>query len=196
MQLGHDPEHDPLFSWVAPSGSHEPPPQRYEKPIAVFARAPIPPAVELGFHLCYGDMDGKHGIEPLDLGKAVELANLLCAQAGRTVHWMHMPVPISRDDDAYFAPLANLKMHPQTELYLGLVHAGDGAEGTLRRMRTAARHVRTRATSCTRGAPPVARARSKFQSPPNKTELPNATACMTAVSSSKSTPSRLACGGT
>jgi hypothetical protein len=115
--------------------------------------APIPPAVELGFHLCYGDMDGKHGIEPLDLGKAVELANLLCAQAGRTVHWMHMPVPISRDDDAYFAPLAKLKMHPQTELYLGLVHAGDGAEGTLPRMRTAARHVRNFgiATECGMG---------------------------------------------
>jgi hypothetical protein len=101
----------------------------------------IPPGVELGFHLCYGDMDGKHGIEPRDLGKAVELANLICANAGRSAQWMHMPVPISRDDDAYFAPLSGLRIHPGTELFLGLVHAGDGASGTLKRMGVARRHV-------------------------------------------------------
>ncbi|MFO1465462.1 MAG: hypothetical protein U1F35_03320 [Steroidobacteraceae bacterium] len=114
---------------------------------AVFARrfrdlcSPIPAEVELGFHLCYGDMDGKHGIEPLDLAKAVSLANLLCEHAGRIVHWMHMPVPIDRDDDAYFAPLAGLRLHRETQLFLGLVHAGDGVEGTARRMRVAARHA-------------------------------------------------------
>lgn len=26
----------------------------------------VPPAVELGFHLCYGDLDAKHFIEPID----------------------------------------------------------------------------------------------------------------------------------
>ncbi len=115
---------------------------------ATFARrfndlcSPVPEGVELGFHLCYGDMDGKHGIEPQDLGKAVELANFLCAHSGRTVHWVHMPVPVYRDDDAYFAPLAGLRLHPQTELFLGLVHASDGVKGTLGRMTVAARHAR------------------------------------------------------
>jgi hypothetical protein len=37
--------------------------------------APIPQDVELGFHLCYGDLDAKHFIEPADLGKAVEFGN-------------------------------------------------------------------------------------------------------------------------
>ena len=97
----------------------------------------VPEGVELGFHLCYGDMDAKHFVEPADLGKAVELANLIIANAGRTVYWIHMPVPMDRADEAYFAPLKNLKRGPSTELYLGLVHAKDGVEGTVRRMKTA-----------------------------------------------------------
>ena len=103
--------------------------------------APVPPGVELGIHLCYGDLDGKHGIEPLDLRKAVELANLIVSSSPRPIQWVHMPVPISRDDDAYFSPLTGLRLGPETELYLGLVHPGDGAEGTLRRMRVADKYV-------------------------------------------------------
>jgi hypothetical protein len=49
-----------------------------------------------------------------------------------------MPVPIARHDDAYFAPLKNLKIG-DTKLFLGLVHAGDGVEGTKRRMDAAAK---------------------------------------------------------
>ncbi len=101
----------------------------------------VPNGVELGFHLCYGDMDAKHFVEPADLGKAVELANLILENAGRTVNWIHMPVPMDRADAAYFAPLRSLKRDPSTELYLGLVHAKDGVEGTVRRMKTASAFV-------------------------------------------------------
>jgi hypothetical protein len=97
----------------------------------------VPPDVELGFHLCYGDMDAKHFVEPLDLGKAVELANLIIEATGRTVNWIHMPVPRDRSDSAYFAPLSRLKRPRGLELYLGLVHAQDGADGTVKRMRAA-----------------------------------------------------------
>jgi hypothetical protein len=103
--------------------------------------AAVPADVELGFHLCYGDMDAKHVLEPLDLGKAVELANLLLESAGRAVAWIHMPVPIDRTDDAYFQPLAGLERSPGTELYLGLVHAADGVDGTRARMATASTYV-------------------------------------------------------
>ena len=108
-----------------------------------FARltAPIPADVELGFHLCYGDMDAKHFIEPADLGKAVELANLITESSSHAVNWLHMPVPANRDDAAYFEPLAKLGRGAGTELYLGLVHASDGVEGTVRRMRAASRFV-------------------------------------------------------
>jgi hypothetical protein len=108
-----------------------------------FARlaAAVPDDVELGFHLCYGDMDAKHMVEPLDLGKAVELANFIVASVKRPVNWMHMPVPIERADDAYFQPLTQLERPPGTELYLGLVHAADGVAGTRKRMATAGKYV-------------------------------------------------------
>jgi hypothetical protein len=44
-----------------------------------------------------------------------------------------MPVPIARSDDAFFRPLTDLKLAPTTELYLGMVHAEDGAEGVRKR---------------------------------------------------------------
>jgi hypothetical protein len=110
---------------------------------ATFARlaAAVPADVELGFHLCYGDLDAKHFVEPTDATKLVEMANLLARSIERPITWIHMPVPRDRDDDAYFAPLTNLRLAPSTELYLGLVHAIDGVEGTVRRMATASKYV-------------------------------------------------------
>jgi hypothetical protein len=97
----------------------------------------VPQGVELGFHLCYGDLDGKHFIDPVDATKMVELAHLLVAQAGRPIAWVHMPVPLNRDDEAFFAPLAQLALPAGTELYLGVVHATDGVAGARRRMAAA-----------------------------------------------------------
>ena len=54
-----------------------------------------------------------------------------------------MPVPRDRSDDAYFAPLKNLRLRPETELCLGLVHHTDGIDGTKKRLATARRHVQT-----------------------------------------------------
>jgi hypothetical protein len=45
----------------------------------------VPDDVELGFHLCCGDLDAVHFVEPLDLRQAVELAHLVLASAGRPV---------------------------------------------------------------------------------------------------------------
>jgi len=94
----------------------------------------VPPDVELGFHLCYGNFDAKHFIEPVDATKMVELSNLICASVKRSIAFIHMPVPINWDQDAFYAPLSHLKLPPGTELYLGLVHAEDGAAGTRKRM--------------------------------------------------------------
>jgi len=105
--------------------------------------APIAADVELGFHLCYGDLDAKHFVEPRDARRLVEFANLLVDNVSHRIGWIHMPVPIARDDDAYFAPLRDLRLAPGTDLFLGLVHATGGVEGTRRRMATARRHVPT-----------------------------------------------------
>jgi hypothetical protein len=103
--------------------------------------AVVPPGVELGFHLCYGDLDGKHFVEPHDATKMVEMANLIARHVTRPIDWLHMPVPIDRSDDAFFAPLRDLRLGTATELYLGLVHALDGAEGAARRIAAASRFV-------------------------------------------------------
>ena len=119
---------------------HMPPiPRMREVFVSAFSRlaGAIPADVEWGFHLCYGDHDNKHFIQPADLGKAVELSNLIHVAACRSANWIHMPVPIDRDDAAYFEPLRDLVRGVDTELYLGLVHWQDGAEGSIRRARSA-----------------------------------------------------------
>ena len=103
--------------------------------------APVPDAVELGFHLCYGDLDGKHFVQPRDTTKMTELANLIVQSVKRPIQWIHMPVPIERIDDAFYAPLRGLALAPDTELYLGLVHASGGVAGTQQRIATARKHV-------------------------------------------------------
>jgi methionine synthase II (cobalamin-independent) len=97
----------------------------------------VPADIELGFHLCYGDVDGQHFIEPLDSAKLVEFANGLARTVGRPIAYIHMPVPIGRTDEAYFEPLSDLKLSQGTELYLGCVHLADGVEGAQRRIRAA-----------------------------------------------------------
>ena len=117
----------------------------------------IPAAIELGLHICYGDRDGHHFIEPKDLGVAVAFANRLFALIPRPLGWLHMPVPKDRADDAYFAPLENLRLRAGTQLYLGLVHLGDGVPGATRRMRAAGRFVKAYgiATECGLGRRPA-----------------------------------------
>jgi hypothetical protein len=100
----------------------------------------VAPEVELGFHLCYGDLDGKHFIDPLDATKMVELANLIVDATRRPVNFMHMPVPIARNDDAFFAPLVALNLGPETQLFLGCVHT-DGVDSTKKRMDAARKYV-------------------------------------------------------
>ncbi len=99
----------------------------------------VPADVELGYHLCYGDMNHRHSVEPRDTALMVEVANALSHGLKRKLNYVHMPVPRDRFDDAYFAPLAGLATGPETELYLGLVHMTGGEEGVRRRIAAASR---------------------------------------------------------
>jgi len=103
--------------------------------------APVPADVELGIHLCYADFRAKHFLEPRDAGKMVELANALAKNVEHELAFIHMPVPIGRSDDAFFAPLKDLSLAPGTELFLGLVHAADGTDGTNKRIAAAAKYA-------------------------------------------------------
>jgi hypothetical protein len=101
----------------------------------------VPHGIDLLYHLCYGDSGHKHVVEPSDMSDMVELANRLSRQIKRPIQLIHMPVPRNRADDVYFAPLQQLRLRPETELCLGLIHYTDGVEGTNRRIETASRHV-------------------------------------------------------
>src|SRR6516164_1673324 len=101
----------------------------------------VPRDVDLLYHLCYGDSNHRHVVEPTDMTDMVEFANRLSRNLKRPIELIHMPVPRNRADDVYFAPLNALKLRPETELCLGLVHHTDGIEGTKRRRATAKKYV-------------------------------------------------------
>lgn len=101
----------------------------------------VPQGVELGYHLCCGDFNHKHLIEPKDTALMVRVANRLSRAIGRSIDWIHMPVPRGRTDDAYYAPLKDLRLRPETRLYLGLVHHTDGLAGTRKRIAAAQKVV-------------------------------------------------------
>lgn len=114
----------------------------------------VPADVEAGVHLCYGDIAEHHFLEPPDTSVLVRFANAVIAGASRPLSWLHLPVPIERDDPDYFSALSALT--PVAELYLGLVHREDGVEGARRRIAAASAVVPTFgvATECGVGRAP------------------------------------------
>lgn len=110
----------------------------------------VPADVELLYHLCYGDNNHKHVVEPTDMGDMVEFTNRLLSRLRRRAQLVHMPVPRDRSDDAYFKPLEHLRLPSGTELCLGLVHHTDGVTGTRQRLAAAQRYAKdfSIATEC------------------------------------------------
>ena len=109
----------------------------------------VPTAIELGYHLCYGSPADEHCVQPKDMAVMVEMTNAVASGVKRPIQFFHMPVPKSRTDDGYFAPLENLRLPAETELYLGLIHHDD-AQGDTARLAAARRHGRVGgiATEC------------------------------------------------
>ncbi len=123
---------------------------------AVRQAAAVPADVEVGYHLCYGDVEEQHFVQPTDSGLLAAVIRGVVAASPRPITFFHLPVPIERDDAAYFAPLRELELPDDTELYLGLLHHEDGFDGARRRAAAAAT-ARTRfgvATECGFGRGP------------------------------------------
>jgi hypothetical protein len=101
----------------------------------------VPAGVEVGYHFCFGDFGHQHLREPEDTGRIVELVGAFAPRVRRPIAWLHIPVPIERDDAAYFDPLRNLTVPDGAEVYLGLVHFRDGVDGARRRIARAQDHL-------------------------------------------------------
>lgn len=126
--------HDAYTGWFADAWSE------LTSRVAALVDA-VPEGVEVGVHLCYGDAGEKHFVEPEDAANLARFARAVFTSIHRPLTWLHLPVPIERDDAAYFAPLADLALPEGTELYLGLVHREDGVEGAQRRIAAASPFV-------------------------------------------------------
>lgn len=113
-----------------------------EQALAGLARlgAAVPEAVELGYHLCL-DGPGLPALAPEDATSLVGLANGIAERVERAVQWIHMAVALERAGEAWFAPLGQLRLHPETRLVLGLIDERDGEAGNAERIAAARRVV-------------------------------------------------------
>jgi len=126
----------------------------------------IPEAVEVGFHLCYGDQnarrdktvgsvagegldvgDGAEGDERLAgslidgyLSALAELGSAIFEQAPRPVQFLHMPTvhAVEAITPEAYAPLAGLRVPDGAQIYLGVVDLDGGVEATRRHVAAAA----------------------------------------------------------
>jgi len=106
---------------------------------------------DLTFHLCYGDSKfgaspfmgdppdadaaargGRH-ILPRDATAIVTLANGLSRHVQRRIDAIQAATVAAWTKRAHWQPLSGLALEPSTEIYLGLLHAEDGALGALER---------------------------------------------------------------
>jgi len=101
----------------------------------------IPAGVQLGYHFCHGH-EHHHRDRPYNGHTLVEMANALSLSLGRSLDWVHVPVQGDRVDLAFFETLAQLKLRPETSLYLGLLHPSDGMPGAEARIAAAQRFVK------------------------------------------------------
>jgi hypothetical protein len=108
----------------------------------VAAAERVPADVPVGFHLCFGDVEEAHFVQPEDSGTLASVVGGVLAGVTRPIAYFHLPVPIERDDAAYFAPLGAVTIPEGTDLYLGLVHHEDGVDGALRRIDAASTVLR------------------------------------------------------
>ncbi|MGH7906016.1 MAG: hypothetical protein ACREP6_05260 [Candidatus Binataceae bacterium] len=126
-----------LLPWTPKQGKLE----RLAGEIEHLKFADIPGEVLLGFHVCYGTLGGWPMVRPKDFGICAEVANIAAAAAGRRMDFIHMPGLYDRFDDAFYAPLGNLKAG-EARIYLGMIddHEKD-AEPLKCRISAARRHL-------------------------------------------------------
>ncbi len=87
----------------------------------------IPEAAALGYHACFGTLNGWPSTRPPDLTGTVQMLNEAVAASGRKVDFLHFPT-LGDATDAYFAPLGELDAKG-ARVYVGAIHHLHGAAG-------------------------------------------------------------------
>jgi hypothetical protein len=85
----------------------------------------IPREIAVGYHTCFGTLDGWPSRQPNDLIGSVILINAaVAASSGRPVDFVHIPT-LGTARDEFFEPLSRLR-NDKTRVYLGLIHHLNG----------------------------------------------------------------------
>jgi hypothetical protein len=100
----------------------------------------LPAEVALGYHSCFGTLDGWPSRQPHDLTGTVVLLNAAVAASGRRVDFLHFPT-LGSAEDAFFAPLENLAAG-DARVYLGAIHHMHSTAGLGGQLRVARKYVR------------------------------------------------------
>ena len=98
----------------------------------------IPKEVELGYHSCFGTLNGWPSRQPASLLGTVLLLNAGIAASGRKVEFVHFPTVRSLEE-SFFSPLADLKKGPRP--YVGLIHHLVDAAGMKQQMALSKRYL-------------------------------------------------------
>lgn len=98
----------------------------------------VPADVSHGYHLCYGDFATTQLEKPLTPVAMIELYHKLAERVSRPINWVHMPIP-AHADQSFFEAFRELRLRPETQLYLGLIYGPEDREGAVRRIESAAR---------------------------------------------------------
>ena len=98
----------------------------------------LPEDVLLGFHICAGTFPAFPVANLPDISLPVQAANMIVANAGRPVDFIHLPA-MQGSDESYFAPLERLRV-AEAQVFLGL-ECNDGPEQMSRRIDAAGKHL-------------------------------------------------------
>ena len=130
-------------------------PERLLQSFVIIADA-VPRDAEVGWHFCHRGHDGVVAGTPHDAGQITRLAGAIIASTDREPAFVDIPVPASRTDADYYAPLANLALWPAMDVYLALLHPGDNVESAWRRFYAASTVLGRFGISPACGADPAA----------------------------------------
>lgn len=93
----------------------------------------VPADIKHGYHFCYGDFDASQVEKPLTPTMMIRLYNSLADRVARPIDWVHMPVP-AHADQRFFDRFGDLRLRPETQLYLGLIHGVKDHDGARHRI--------------------------------------------------------------